>query len=500
MARTKGSEELFNLVHSLTPEEKGYYKKFARRHIPNGSNYLKLFDAVAAQHTFEEASLREKFKNYAVMKVYLKDYITDGLLLYYKNKHPHVNLFSQIQKIHILLVKGQYSESLRVLKKSIAQSRQMELFSVERYLLRVLSEINHHRLANAGAITEFYRQYDNDLKENWSKENDLTEWELMSTKWFAKVRGLDIFDKALPNIDINSMRSKKALSTRSEIKKLNGLSYMHYLRKDMKSKFETGKQQLELSEEFQREGDPSFNNVYIRNNHITSSLYLEKFDTALQQASDMLNAETQSGFYYHLAFPKSVLFKLDTYFQLGRFDEGLELLNEVNLQMVKICTGLGDFTALKEYYFYKHVFLFVNRLYRECWMDMQSIQLKKLEANYEIDFTDYSMLQLMVQFEMGHYSNVRKMAGKAEAAFGKLKVKDGTYLALLDFFKNVTAANSKTLALTTFAAIKKYYKANKLTDRKAFGLLDYTTWLKVVAEVRYVKDILDEKAALQKMK
>src|ERR1043165_5197701 len=481
MARTKGSQELFNLIHSLTPEEKGYYKKFAKRHIPDGSNYLKLFDAVAGQDAFEEASLKQKFKNYAVMKVYLKDYITDGLLIYYKSKHPHVNLFSNIQKVHILPSKGQYTESLRVLKKALEQSRQMELFSVERYLLRVLSEINHHRLANPNDITQFHRQYDADLKANWTKENDLTEWELMSTEWFAKVRGLDIFDKPLANINIDSIQPRVTKSTRSEIKKLNVLSYLHYLRKDMKNKFDTGKRQLEVSEQFQRSGDATFNNVYIRNNHITSSLYLEKYETALQQASDMLAAETQSGFYYYLAFPKSVLFKLDAYFQLGRYKDGLQLVNEADKQMEQICTGLGDFHALKEYHFYKLVFFFVSRLYRECWIDMQGIQLKKLEANYEVDFADYSMLQLMVQYEMGNISNARKMAIKSEAAFKKLKMKDLTFLTLLDFFKTVSAANAKEKALAAYNEITRYYKKHKLSNRQAFGLLEYSKWLEAVS-------------------
>ena len=152
MSRNTGSRELFDLIHSLTPEEKGYYRKFAKRHITDGSNYLKLFDLISKQTEFVEDTLRDKFKNYSVMKVYLKEFVTDSLLLYHKKRHSHINLFSQVQKIHILLLKGQYTEAIRILKKTMEQSRKMEVFTVERYLLRVLAEITHPQLTTSKMI------------------------------------------------------------------------------------------------------------------------------------------------------------------------------------------------------------------------------------------------------------------------------------------------------------------------------------------------------------
>lgn len=104
MARTKGSDELYKLIHSLTTEEKGYFKKFAQRHTASGNQYLQLFDIISKQQTFEETELKKNYKSYARMKVYLKDLITDAMLMHYRNNHPHIHLLNQIQKIHLLLV------------------------------------------------------------------------------------------------------------------------------------------------------------------------------------------------------------------------------------------------------------------------------------------------------------------------------------------------------------------------------------------------------------
>lgn len=490
MARNKGSQELFDLIHSLTPEEKGYYKKFSKRHIPNGSNYLKLFDAIAAQEEFEEASLRARFKNYTVMKVYLKDFITDGLLIYFKNKHPHVNLFSQIQKVHILLIKGQHSEAVRILKKALIQCRKLEVYPIERYLLRVLAEINHHQLTHPDAIRDFYKQYEKQLQENLLLENDLSGWELRNTEWFAKVRGLDVFDKNKATIDVGTIQAIPALTTRSQIKKQNCLYYLQYLRMDRKQKYEAGKTQLQLSEHFKATGDSSFNNIYIQNNYITCCLDLNMFAEAISLSDKMLNSEKQSGFYSHLAFPKSVLFKLDAYFHTAKFKEGLDLVNAVDKKMHQISTSLGDFSAWKEFSFFKHTFLFTNQKYRECWIDMQSVNLKSLQKNYVSDYADYSMLALMLQYEMGNYSTLKNMSSKTSIAFKKLLIEDDTYLSLLSFFKGINPVSPGAHALKTYTELNAYYKKNRLAARKCFGLIDYTMWLKAIGEEKYLKDLL----------
>ncbi|HRG90027.1 MAG TPA: hypothetical protein PLW44_13470 [Chitinophagales bacterium] len=490
MARTKGSTELFDLIHSLSPEEKGYYKKFSKRHIPNGSNYLKLFDAIAAQDAFEEATLRARFKNYTVMKVYLKDFITDSLLLYYKNKHPHVNLLSQVQKVHILLVKGQYTEAVRILKKTLVQSRKLELFTIERYLLRIWAEINHHRLTHPDAIIEFQQQYANNLKQNLVYETDLSEWELRSTEWLAKVRGLDMFDKPQPDVNVNSMQKLDTLGIRSEIKKLNCLSYLHLLRKEINEKHRVNKQLLDLSEKFKREGDQSYNNVYIRNNYISCLLDLNQFTDTIRQSDEMIKSESKFGYYEHLAFPKAILFKLDAYYHLGKFKEGLDLVYEVEKKMQQISDSLGDYTAWKEFCFFKHTFLFVNRRYRECWIDMQSVDLKTLQKNYPPEYADYSLLALMLQYEMNNFGTLKNMVTKTAQNFNKTGITDETYLQLVAFFKAVKPENAKALAEKTVTTLDAYYKKTGLQPRRCFALVGYTQWLKAVSQQKYLEDLL----------
>ncbi len=79
--RTTGSDDLYRLIHSLTTEEKGYFKKFALRHSEKQSKHLQLFDAIGGQENFEETSLKKKFSGYTVMKGYLFEMILTSLYL-----------------------------------------------------------------------------------------------------------------------------------------------------------------------------------------------------------------------------------------------------------------------------------------------------------------------------------------------------------------------------------------------------------------------------------
>ena len=162
-ARRRG---LYRLIHSLTTEEKGYFKKFVTRHTAAGNNYSTLFDAVNKQEKFEEAELKKKFKNYSVTKVYLKEMITDSLLLYYRKNHDHINLFSQIEKIHVLLIKGLQSEAIKLLKKALAQSKKMELFTVERYLLRMEYDTSQVKFKSSEERVAYLKKFEPLFNEN----------------------------------------------------------------------------------------------------------------------------------------------------------------------------------------------------------------------------------------------------------------------------------------------------------------------------------------------
>ncbi len=63
----KPSEELFNLIKSLSKSEKRFFKLSSS--LQSGEkNYLKIFDAIDDQSVYDEHALKESFKNEKFIK------------------------------------------------------------------------------------------------------------------------------------------------------------------------------------------------------------------------------------------------------------------------------------------------------------------------------------------------------------------------------------------------------------------------------------------------
>jgi hypothetical protein len=137
MARTTGSDELFTLIHSLTTEEKGYFKKYAKRHTPAGNNYLTLFDAINKQTVFEEATLKRQFKAYAGMKVYLFDMIMQALVVSETSPTLFDVILKGIIQVNILIKRGLLKRALKQLQAYKLMATQAEQYGLLVLLLKI---------------------------------------------------------------------------------------------------------------------------------------------------------------------------------------------------------------------------------------------------------------------------------------------------------------------------------------------------------------------------
>lgn len=114
---------LFELINSLTTNEKRYIKQFINKSGEAGSNHVKLFEAIAKQEHYDEEKLKKKFKKSSLIKQwsrvknYLYNYILRVLQSYYQ-QDVEFELYSNIQQIAILNKKGLYEQAHKLLKKT----------------------------------------------------------------------------------------------------------------------------------------------------------------------------------------------------------------------------------------------------------------------------------------------------------------------------------------------------------------------------------------------
>lgn len=125
------STDLFDLIHSLTGNERAYFKRFAGMHKkPSESNYLKLFEAIYTQKKYDEEALKEQFKNdklggyFPRAKKYLYDKVLESMRLLHKDDFAGTRLRDQVSDANFLLLKW-------LLKQSTKKVRQVKKEAME---------------------------------------------------------------------------------------------------------------------------------------------------------------------------------------------------------------------------------------------------------------------------------------------------------------------------------------------------------------------------------
>lgn len=121
----KSSELLHQLIRSLTKEEKRHFKLFARSISgKNQSNYVRLFDEIAKQKTYDEAKLKQKFagqvfiKQLSVTKHYLYQLILKSLQHLHSKNNVENRILDGIKQARILLEKRVFNVAKDILKKT----------------------------------------------------------------------------------------------------------------------------------------------------------------------------------------------------------------------------------------------------------------------------------------------------------------------------------------------------------------------------------------------
>lgn len=120
----KKTDNLFQLIRSMRKAEKRYFKLYASRQGSTKQNYLLLFDAIDAQDNYDEAALRERFRDesfsnhFSVAKRYLYNSILKSLKLFFADYCISVKIPDAIKEMRVLLNKGMFAQALKQYQKT----------------------------------------------------------------------------------------------------------------------------------------------------------------------------------------------------------------------------------------------------------------------------------------------------------------------------------------------------------------------------------------------
>ena len=133
----KATTDLFDLIQSLSPNEKRYFKRFATQHvIGKQNNYLRLFEAIAKQKRYDEDALRKRFKGERFIehlpseKNYLFQMVLKAMRRYQADKSVDIKLRDMLLDAELLDSRGLYKACKKILKKVGDLAQQYERWPV----------------------------------------------------------------------------------------------------------------------------------------------------------------------------------------------------------------------------------------------------------------------------------------------------------------------------------------------------------------------------------
>jgi len=169
------SSQLFELIHSLSPTEKGYIKKTAfASSAGEEKSYILLFDAIANQSDYDEEKIIKKFKgasfikNLSKSKNHLYHLILKRLAHYHEENVVEIKINGVLNQAVILHKKGLYEHAISHYEKALKMAMENEELEIASDIFSNLIDI--YLLGKMG-VTFPYEQTLKVLHEKLNKEH-----------------------------------------------------------------------------------------------------------------------------------------------------------------------------------------------------------------------------------------------------------------------------------------------------------------------------------------
>lgn len=181
------SDDLFQLIASLNLSEKRYCSIYLAKHGDDDNRYLKLFDLLKEQATYNsKAALQElgysnKPNHYAVLKKQLYEQLLDALHQFDLFGNPEQQLLRSIHQCHLLLQKGLFAQCEKRMKSLSKTAEEMNHYEAQ-LQLQNLRMIMYAR--------KYYRSVSEADLEQWQNDVQLVLYDLQTTATYRYTSSL----------------------------------------------------------------------------------------------------------------------------------------------------------------------------------------------------------------------------------------------------------------------------------------------------------------------
>lgn len=488
------SEQLFFLIQSLTKSEKRYFYQFAQRHVKGQrNNYLKLFEAISKQKSYDERALKKLFKKekfvayFPVAKRYLYQQITESLHQFHLAGSAKASARRNLDIVEILLEKKLYQQAQKLLERTKAKIKQYEFTSLMPDCLR-LERLTWDR--------GFYNSADKDAPKIWKEamknsletifqETEFAFFNSMISRWhFQKVTLsqkeeqnemhslVKVFqDKSRPTLG-SKIDFFRAMSTYNfmEARHAEAYIYNHKL-------LHLFEQNTILMERYPQKYLSILNNFLIDNQQLRK---YQELETGLQKLKSL---PTQKAFKRIPSISLKV-FELSTLLELNSFI-AQQLFEKALLELPAIEKGINTYKSkISKHYQLTFSYLigllyFENQQFNKCQIWLTDLLQDKSKNILEELFRFANLLYLLTHYELGHFELLRHLilsVKRKHSQMNQLFQTEVLLFRLLQDLSNSASRQEKRQHYKKFKQALEPLQSNP-EERRVFNYFNWMRWV-----------------------
>lgn len=505
------SDDLFQLIKSLSKQEKRYFKLHAGRHVIGTQNkYVLLFDAIEKQQQYDEAALKAQFQGEAftrqfhVAKNYLYHLILDSLRNYHESKSGD-KFYSWMRNARLLFDKGLYDQSTKALAKAekLAQGDENFLQLLEVYRRRHQMMHSQNQLdalevyVNEGIEKEFevLEKYRNLLE--FQALNDrvfIPYWRTGAIRNEAEKQALEaLFERPL------FQSETAAASFYARYFYFNARFSFHYLLGQAEASYAHIRELVQTFEQLpakQLKGRLIRNYVSAIINLYSVQQQLRRFDEIPSTLQKLRRIPTDSKEQEQKLFIRSINLESDFYLSTGQFQFGVKQITPALEKLPKYLTKSNRQQRLGLFYNLAYLH-FGARLYDEAleWINQL---LNDPEVKTRADIQCFGLLlNLVIHYELGN-DQLLEYIGKSTYRFlshrKRLFKVESTMLKLMRRYPKWLTRAQRVQGFSTLLDELKELQADEF-ERKAFDYFNFIAWMESKISPKTFEVIVREKGA-----
>lgn len=511
MAKTP-SQKLYQIIHSLTPAEKRYFKLQCGKSQGDDAKYLKLFEVIEKMTMLDETTLQKAIygtkkvegKKFSELKNYCYQLVLSALADYDNEHSIDYKLKNNLLYIRSLYKRALYEDCQFLIDKTLKIALDYEQFETMLELLRWRKQIAYAR----GDI-DFLNENLNQIAE---QENLLLEkvanilfyknafYQIHTTIRKYRLLENEELQLILTNLSESEMFSRldKALSFTAKVIYLRAASLMSYAMRDNENFYRYGKILIDLmlSKPLLLKEDVS-EYISANSNFVMACMLTERAEATLEALENFKKVTPKTyddRLKIHRQYYQGIF---DFYQNTGEFEKGYQMLQLHFKEKQQFDNQAFNAQGFYYAYFYTS---FGSRHYNEAldylneWLsDRNTVDRQDLQALARI-------LSLIIHFEMGNTILLESLMRSTSRYLNKNTKMTAFEKEILRFIRKAsTSANRMELKSIATDVLNSLSELSQDTTQGNFmQYFDFIAWIESkITNVDFAKIVQQRFAAKQ---